>query len=100
MDTTSSTAGEAAARTHAQALVEGNVGVAFLGMTPDGLASAMEIGNTTWTIISYELENQRLDGEDFLVDIIYVTDLGHMALHYRFQAVEGIWKVAAVERDE
>ncbi len=99
MDTSNNEAGEAAAHTHANALVEGNVGVAFLGMTPEGLASAMEVGNTTWNILSYELENQRLDGEDFLVDIIYFTDLGRMNLHYRFEDVEGTWKVADVGRD-
>ena len=92
-------AAEAAAHAHAKALVEGNVGVAFLGMTPEGLASAMEIGNTTWNILSYELENPRADGEDVLVDIIYFTDLGRMGLHYRFQDVEGVWKVADVQRD-
>ncbi len=99
METSTTEAGEAAAHAHAKALVEGNVGVAFLGMTPEGLAGAMEIGNTTWNIMSYEIENQRLDGEDFLVDIIYFTDLGRLPLHYRFQDVEGIWKVAGVERD-
>ena len=92
-------AAKAAAHAHAKALVEGNVGVAFLGMTPEGLASAMEIGNTTWNILSYELENPRADGEDVLVDIIYFTDLGRMGMHYRFQDVEGVWKVADVQRD-
>ena len=92
-------AAETAAHAHAKALVEGNVGVAFLGMTPEGLASAMEIGNTTWNILSYQLEHPRPDGDDFLVDIIYFTDLGRMGLHYRFQDVEGVWKVADVQRD-
>ncbi len=99
MNTLNTDAAKAAADAHAKALVEGDVGVAFLGMTPEGLASAMEIGNMTWNIMSYELENQRPDGEDVLVDIIYFTDLGRLALHYRFQDIEGIWKVAGVERD-
>ena len=91
---------EEAAHAHAKALVEGDVGTAFLGMTPDGLASAMEIGNTTWKIMSYELGEQRQEGDDFIVGIMYTTDLGRMGLHYRFREVEGVWKVDGVERDE
>ncbi len=91
---------EEAAHAHAKALVEGDVGTAFLGMTPDGLASAMEIGNTTWNIMSYELGEQRQEGDDFIVDIIYVTDLGRMGLRYRFRDVEGVWKVDSVDSGE
>ena len=92
-------AAETAAHAHAKALVEGNVGVAFLGMTPEGLASAMEIGTTTGNIRSDGLEHPRPDDDAFLVAIIDFTDLGRMGLHYRFQDVEGVWKVADVQRD-
>lgn len=91
---------EEAAHAHAKALVEGDVATAFLGMTPDGLASAIEVGNTTWEIMSYELGEQRQEGDDFIVGIVYTTDLGRMGLHYRFRQVEGVWKVDGVERDE
>ncbi len=91
---------EEAAHAHAKALVEGDVGTAFLGMTPDGLASAMEIGNTTWNILSYELGEQRQEGDDFIVSIMFTTDLGRMGLQYRFREIEGVWKVDGVERDE
>ena len=53
---------EEAAHAHAKALVDGDVGTAFLGMTPDGLAGAMEVGNTTWNIMSYKLGEQRQEG--------------------------------------
>ena len=91
---------EEAAHVHAKALVEGDVGTAFLGMTPEGLASAMEIGNTTWNIMSYQLGEQRQEGDDFIVGIVYSTDLGQMGLQYRFRNIEGVWKVTGVERDQ
>ena len=91
---------EEAAHAHAKALVEGDVRTAFLGMTPDGLAGAMEVGNTTWNIMSYELGEQRNDGDDFVVDISFFTDLGRLGLRYRFRDVEGVWKVDGVERDQ
>lgn len=91
---------EETAHAHAKALVEGDVGTAFLGMTPDGLASAMEIGNTTWNILSYELGEQRQEGDDFIVSIVYSTDVGRMGLHYRFRKIDGVWKIDGVELDE
>ena len=65
---------EQAAHAHAKALVDGDVATAFLGMTPEGLAGAMEIGNTTWNI------------------------MGRLGLQYRFRDIDGVWKVAGVER--
>lgn len=91
---------EEAAHAHAKALVEGDVATAFLGMTPDGLASAIEVGNTTWNILSYELGEQRQEGDDFIVSITYATDLGQMGLQYRFRDVEGMWKIDGVQLDE
>lgn len=88
---------EAAAHIHAKALVEGDIGTAFLGMTPEGLASAMEIGNTTWNILSYELQAEGQDGDDFIVNITFFTDVGRDELHYRFRHVDGVWKVAHIE---
>lgn len=89
---------EDAAHAHANALVDGNVAAAFLGMTPEGLASAMEIGSSTWNIMGYELGEGRQDGDDFLVDIFYLTDLGRLGLHYRFREIDGVWKVEGIER--
>ncbi len=89
---------EEAAHAHAKALVEGDVGAAFLGMTPEGLADAMEIGNSTWNIMGYELGEGRADGDDFLVDIVYLTDLGRLGLQYRFRDIDGVWKVAGGQR--
>ncbi len=88
---------EAAAHIHAKALVEGDIGTAFLGMTPEGLASAMEIGNTTWNILSYELQNGARDGDDFIINITFFTDMGRDELQYRFRNVDGAWKVAHLE---
>ncbi len=91
---------EAAAHLHAKALVEGDIGTAFLGMTPEGFASAMEVGNTTWNVLSYELGEHRQQGDDFIVDIIFFTDVGRQELQYRFRDVDGVWKVDGVELDE
>ena len=88
---------EEAAHIHAKALVEGDIGAAFLGMTPEGLASAMEIGNTTWNILSYELQSEGQDGDEFIFNITFFTDLGRDKLRYRFQNVDGAWKVAHIE---
>ncbi len=88
---------EEAAHTHAKALVEGDIGAAFLGMTPEGLASAMEIGNTTWNILSYELQPEGPDGDDFIINITFFTDLGRDELRYRFRNVDGAWKVVQIE---
>jgi len=89
---------EAAAQQHAQALVDGDFGAVFLGMTPEGLASAMEIGNTTWNILSFEVQPPVPDGDDVRIDIVYFTDLGRDELHYRFTNVDGAWKVAQVDK--
>lgn len=88
---------EEAARVHAQALVDSDIGTAFLGMTPEGLASAMEIGNTTWNILSFEVATSTPDGDDAVIDIAYFTDLGRDELRYRFRLVDGAWKVVHIE---
>ena len=88
---------EEAAHIHAKALVAGDIGTAFLGMTPEGLASAMEIGNTTWNILSYELQTEDRDGDDYIFNITFFTDIGRDELHYRFRNVDGAWKVAHIE---
>lgn len=88
---------EEAAHAHAKALVEGDIGAAFLGMTPEGLASAMEIGNTTWNILSYELQAESQDGDDVIFNITFFTDLGRDKLQYRFRNVDGAWKVTQIE---
>src|SRR4029077_986611 len=60
---------EAAARVHAQSIVEADMGTMVRGMTPDGLASAMALGNTTWNPLSYELELSATEHDDFVYHI-------------------------------
>ena len=45
---------EDAIHAHARATVAGDIGAAFRTMTPEGLATAMAVGNNTWNIASYE----------------------------------------------
>jgi hypothetical protein len=46
---------EEAARVHAQAVVAGDIGTTVLGMTPEGFAKAMQLGNTTWIYFGSEV---------------------------------------------
>ena len=92
------TSPEEVAHAHARALVAGDFGTAVATMTPDALAKAMEVGNTTWTVTSYGITTQGRDGADFIFDITYQTDLGQLRLHYRVRDVGGEWKVADIER--
>jgi len=88
---------EEAAHAHARAVVANDIGAVVRSMTPDGLAKAMEIGNTTWGYQSYELANAREDGPDHLYEITYTTDLGPLRLRDRFRLISGQWKVVDVE---
>lgn len=88
---------EAAAHIHARALVDSDIRTAFMGMTADGLASAMEVGNTTWNILSYELGEGSFTGDDYVVEITFRTDLGFDKLRYRFREEDGAWKVVHIE---
>ena len=90
---------EDAVHAHARAIVTGDIGAAVRSMTPEGLAGAMEVGNTTWNIASYDLTADGRDGEDHLFAIRYETDLGQMRLRYRVREVDGRWKVTHVELD-
>ena len=83
---------------HARSIVAGDIGAAIRTMTPEGLAKAMAVGNTTWNIASYDLSSDGRDGDDYLFDIKYETDLGQMRLRYRVRDVDGEWKVTDVER--
>jgi hypothetical protein len=89
---------EAAARAHAKATVDVDLGKVFADMTPDGFAKAMQLGNTTWTVTGYELTAQARDGDDHLFDVRYETDIGPMSLRYRFREIGGEWKVVDVAR--
>ena len=89
---------EEAARTHAQAVVAGDIGTTVLGMTPDGLAKAMQLGNTTWTYFGSDVTPAGSDGEDCLFDITYQTDQGPFTLRDRFRRIDGEWKVVDIER--
>ena len=89
---------EDAIHAHARSIVAGDIGAAIRSMTPEGLAKAMAIGNTTWDVSSYALSSDGRDGDDYLFAILYETDLGQMRLRYRVRDVDGEWKVTDVER--
>jgi hypothetical protein len=91
---------EEAARVHAQAVVAGDIGTTVLGMTPEGFAKAMQVGNTTWTYFGSEVRPVGRDGEDCLFDITYQTDEGTFTLRDRFRRIEGAWKIVDLERLE
>lgn len=93
------TSPEEAAHAHARATVAGDIGKIILSMTPDGLAKAMEVGNTTWNVAGYELSVEGQDGEDQLFRIRYETDAGPLTLRYRFRDIDGDWKIVDVERE-
>ncbi len=90
-------AGEAA-RIHAAAVVAGDIGTTVLGMTPEAFAKTMQLGNTTWTYFGSEVSFAGRDGQDYLFDIAYRTDLGPFTLRDRFRLIEGAWKIVDVER--
>lgn len=87
-----------AAHAHATAVVAGDVGPVILGMTPDGFGKAVEIGNTNWDYVSYDLLSQSSDGDDSIFEIAYVTTTDRFTLRYRFREIEGAWKVTDIER--
>ena len=89
---------ELAARAHAQSIIDGDLGTTVRSMTPDGLAKAVEVGNSSWSFSSYELTAHEQDGDDHLFDIAYQTDLGPMLLRDRFRLIDGVWKVVDVVR--
>ena len=89
---------EDAAHVHARALIAGDFGTALRSMTPEALGKAMELGNQTWIITSYDLAPEGRDGDDYLFAVTYQTDLGPMRLRYRLRDVDGAWKVVDIER--
>lgn len=89
---------EDAAHAQGRALVSRNFGAAIRGMTPDGLAGAMAVGNSTWNVAGYELKALGGDDGDELFDIALQTDLGPLTLRERFRLVDGDWKAVAIER--
>ena len=73
-----------------------DLGTLVTGMTPEGFARAMELGNSTWKVSGYEVTAQAHDGDDYIFDVRYETDIGPMSLRYRFRDVDGEWKVVDV----
>jgi len=88
---------EEAARAHAQSIVDGDLGKTVRSMTPDGLARAMEVGNSSWSFSAFELSAHAEDGNDHLFDITYATDMGTLRLRDRFSLIDGQWKVVDVQ---
>ena len=89
---------EDAAHAHASAVVAGDVGPVILGMTPDGFAKAVEIGNTNWDFVSYDVLSQSNEGDDPVFEIAYVTTTDRFTIRYRFREIDGAWKVTDMER--
>ena len=89
---------EDTAHAHARALIAGDIGTALRTMTPEAFGKAMELGNQTWIITSYDLAPEGRDGGDYLFAVTYQTDLGPMRLRYRLRDVDGAWKVVDIER--
>ena len=89
---------EEAAHTHARSVVAGDIGTTVRSMTPNGLAAAMAVGNTSWRYQSYELAADGQDGEDQLYRVTYLTDQGRLKLRHRFRNIDGAWKVVDVEK--
>lgn len=89
---------EETAHTYAYAVVVADVGTTIRIMTPDGLASAMLLGNTDWTYLSYELASAGADGDDQLFEISFVTDSQPVTMRYRFRNIRGEWKIVEVVR--
>jgi hypothetical protein len=93
-----SVAAENAARAHAEAVVSNDIGSVVLGMTANAFAKAMDIGNTTWGYLGYELRAHSRDQDDYLFDITYRTDQGPFTLRDRLRIVDGEWKVVDLEQ--
>ena len=87
-----------AAHTHARAVVAADAATTILGMTAEGFAKAVELGNTTWNYQSYELGEEEVVDGDALFDIAYATDDGGFTLRYRFRVVDDAWKVVDLDR--
>jgi hypothetical protein len=89
---------EEAAHAQARALVTGDIGAAVRQMTPEALAKAMAVGNTTWTVTAYDLASPRRDGDDYLFDVCLDTDVGPLTLRERFREIDGEWKMVDIQR--
>src|ERR1700694_3090772 len=98
MDEATSSSAAAAARAHAEAVVSNNIGGVVLGMTPDAFAQAMDIGNTSWGYLGFEVVAHNQDGDDHLFDITYRTDQGSFTLRDRFRNIDEVWKVIDLEQ--
>jgi hypothetical protein len=89
---------EDAAHAHARATVAVDLGTVFRNMTPEALARAMQLGNTEWRLSGYEISGQARDGDDYLFDIRYQSDIGPVPVRYRFREIDGARKVVDVEK--
>lgn len=89
---------EQAAHMLAQAVIDGDLATSFGAMTPDALAKAMAIGNTTWNCTAYELTPQGQDDDAYIFDITYQMDQTPMSLRQRLRQVDGAWKIVDLER--
>ena len=87
-----------AAQAHVRAVVVGDASRMVRDMTPEALAKAMKIGNTTWNFLGYELTSEEWDGDDYVFEVAYETDLGDLKMRQRLRLVDGAWKIVDVER--
>jgi len=89
---------EEAARAHAEATIAVDLRTTLRDMTPEAMAKAMQLGNTSWTFTSFELAEQGRDGDDHLFRITYDTEDGPLPLTYRLRDVDGAWRVVDIDR--
>ena len=90
---------EQAAEEFAEGAVNADMATTLRLTTPNGLASVSDATGSTWCeYLSYEALPPSPDGDDYLVEIRYETDIGPRKLRYRFRNIDAKWKVVEAER--
>jgi hypothetical protein len=88
---------EEAAHKHARSLVSEDYATFIRSLTPDALMKAMDMGNTSWKILSYDLTPQGQDGDDYLCLITFHTEKGPNKINYRFRQIDDEWRVVDLD---
>ncbi|MDZ4278134.1 MAG: hypothetical protein U1B78_03235 [Dehalococcoidia bacterium] len=89
---------EEAAHAQSRAVLSGDMGAIVHGMTPEGFAKAMEIGNTSWNSTGYEMVPLGREDDAYVFDITFQTEAGPLTLRERFRQIDGAWKMVDIER--
>ena len=88
---------EEAAHALDRAIVARDYGATIRAMTPDALARAMALGNTTWNCTTYELSPRGQDGDTYVFDVVFQTDQAPLSLRQRLRLVDGVWRIVDIE---